>query len=81
MATNIITITDEAKVAFKGSLESPTPAPKKEFIFLDGKTLSFANACNVLGAIRIEPIADEMVAAARPIGMIGPQIAILLMIS
>ena len=38
-------------------------------------------ACSVLGATSNDPIADDKVAAANPIGMIGPQIAIFDMIN
>jgi len=38
-------------------------------------------ACRVRGATSIEPIADDMAAAANPMGIIGPQIAIFDMIS
>ena len=49
--------------------------------FLEGKTLSFPKACKVLGATNIEPSAEDTAAQAKPIGIIGPQIAILLITS
>ena len=44
----------------------------QKFIAFAGKILSAPKACNVLGATIIEPKADEIVAAAKPIGIIGP---------
>ena len=54
----------------------PTPAASNRLTRLLGTIPSAASACSVRGATRIEPIADDSVAHASPIGMIGPQIAI-----
>ena len=63
-------------VPLVGSLVFFFPFESHWSIFLDGKMLSFHNACRVLGATIIEPRAEEMAAHAKPIGIIGPQIAI-----
>lgn len=76
--TKTITITLVARVAFSGSLTGPLPLLRKRFTIPVGKVLSPARACKVRGAIRIDPIAEESVAAPSPIGMMGPQRAILL---
>jgi len=78
---NIIAIIDTINNAFTGSFLFPRPEAKILFMRENGNILSKAIACNVLGAIRSEPMADDNEAAARPIGIIGPQIAILLMIN
>ena len=46
-----------------------------------GNISSTPRACNVLGATITDPSAEDIAAQARPIGIIGPQIAILLIIS
>jgi len=66
------------KVELTGSLASPLPLLRKSLRGEIGKIRSRANACMVLGAISIDPIADESVAAPSPMGIIGPQMAILL---
>lgn len=68
-------------VAFRGSLASPTPAERNAFTRSDRTMRSLPRACRVRGATRIEPMADESVAPARPMGMMGPQTAIWLMTS
>ena len=68
-------------VPFKGSLFSFFCLANQKSILLEGKILSFASACKVLGAIIIDPKADEIAAHASPIGIIGPQIAISLITS
>ena len=69
-------------VELKGSFSSPTPLPIKLLILLPGKVLSIPIACNVLGATSIDPIAEDIVDAANPSGIIiEPKTAILLIIS
>ena len=46
-----------------------------------GKISSTPNACSVLGATITDPNAEEIAAQAKPIGIIGPQIAIRLIMS
>lgn len=68
-------------VAFLGSFFPLVPFDTHLLINLLGKTLSIPIACKVLGATINESKADDMVAAARPIRMIGTQRAILLIIN
>src|SRR5210317_1337107 len=63
-------------VALKGSLFSPLPKDNQRVKDFEGRTRSEANACRVRGATKILPMAEEIVAAAKPIGIIGPQIEI-----
>ena len=59
------------------------------FLFLDnqlfnvrvGNISSTPRACSVLGATITEPKAEDMAAQPRPIGIIGPHIAIRLIIN
>ena len=67
--------------ACTGSLESAFPYPSQRLTKLFGNILSAPMACKVRGATRMEPSAEDSAAAAKPIGMIGPQYAILCMIS
>jgi len=64
----------------KGSFDTGFPLANQVFTNLVGNTLSRPMACRVLGATIIEPRADEREAAANPIGIIGPQTAILCII-
>ena len=74
-------IIQETNEAFIGSIVP--------FLFFDsqvlrvsvGNILSTPKACNVLGATITEPKAEEIAAQPSPIGIIGPQIAILLIMS
>ena len=74
-------IMQEIKEAFIGSIVP--------FLFLDsqvfkvsvGNILSTPKAWRVLGATITEPRAEEIAAQPRPIGIIGPHIAIRLIIS
>ena len=59
------------RVALNGSLVSPLPLKRNAFNLLEGKERSPARACRVRGATSIEPMADEKVDAARPMGMIA----------
>ena len=59
-------------VALIGSLVSPLPFSRTLFTLLDGKERSPASACRVLGATRMEPMAEEKVEAASPSGIIKP---------
>jgi hypothetical protein len=63
-------------VAFNGSLFLEPPFARMLFMELVINILSAANAFRVLGATIIDPKAEEIVAAASPIGIIGHQIAI-----
>ena len=54
-------ITKANKIAFLGSFATPCPLPKKE-----GTILSLAMACNILGAPRMLPRADDSVAPQMP---------------
>ena len=68
--------------AFIGSLSDFRPLANHWFTDLDGKDLSIDNACSVRGATITEPIADEMVEAAKPKGIaILPPKAIFAMIN
>ena len=80
-ATVTIAMPAVTRVAFRGSLPGPAPSANTEFAPFTGKMASPANAWRVRGATRMEPMADERVAAPRPMGMIGPQRAILDMTS
>ena len=69
-------------VALKGSFVMPFPFAISLFNPLIGKESSIARACNVRGATIMDPIADEIVDAASPKGiMMGPNMAILLIIN
>ena len=70
-----------SRVALRGSLASPTPAASQPLARRRGMTASRAKACRVRGATMMEPMADEIQAQARPIGMIGPHRAMRPMIS
>ena len=61
---------------FIGSLSFFLSFRNQLFIFWSGNTLSFPRACKVLGAIITDPNAEDTAAHAKPIGIIGPQIAI-----
>ena len=69
------------RVAFSGSLFLKLPLANKEFRGAEGNISSAAKAFKVRGATMIVPRAEEMDAQARPIGIIGPQTAILDMTS
>ena len=64
------------RVAFKGSLFLKLPLARKVLMGLVGKMSSAASAFKVLGATIRVPKAEEMVAQARPMGMMGPHTAI-----
>jgi len=69
-------------VAFQGSEVLPFPLDSERFARGIGIDRSRARACKVLGATRIEPIADEIVDAAKPSGIItAPKTAMSLIIS
>jgi hypothetical protein len=55
----------------KGSSSLPFPLASQKLLILEGNSLSLAIACNVLGATMIEPNAEDIVAAANPIGIIS----------
>ena len=74
--TKTIAIAEVTSVALRGSFVAPTPAETKSLRRGRGTMRSAPRACSVRGATRMDPIAEEIVAHARPIGMIGPQIAI-----
>jgi hypothetical protein len=80
IATKRRAIPPEIRVAFSGSWAGPRPRARKALALTVGRTRSRARACSVRGATRIDPTADEMVAAPSPIGMIGPHRAIFDMI-
>ena len=66
-------------MALNGSLLFPLPLASRLINPCTGEYPIYRQGLKrVAGATRIEPIAEEIVAAARPIGIIGPQIAILL---
>jgi len=79
--TNMMAMTLVAIEALTGSFLSVVPLDNHLLRLLKGNTLSPPIACNVRGAIIKEPRADEMVAAANPIGIMGPHNAILLIMS
>ena len=56
----------DSAAAQRGSPASPDPLATKRFSAGKGSTLSWPSACRVRGATRIEPRADESVAAASP---------------
>ena len=58
-------------VAFTGSLASPEPAFSALFQSGTGSMRSPARACSVLGATKMEPMAEDAVAVANPMGIIG----------
>jgi len=60
-------------VAFLGSFFFGVPLATHLFTVSLGNTSSLPIAYNVLGATIKEPKAEEIVAAANPIGIIGPQ--------
>ena len=68
-------------VALRGSFASPCVAASSSFILGAGMMRSLPIAWRVLGATRIDPIAEDRVAAASPIGTMGPHRAIRLMTS
>jgi hypothetical protein len=65
-------MTTVTMVALTGSLVSPFPRPRNWLALGMGRTRSPASAWRVRGATRIDPMADEIVAAASPRGMMGP---------
>ncbi len=68
-------------VPFLGSFSLPLPAARNSVAPGTATTRSEASACSVRGATRMEPIADDSVAQASPIGMIGPHMAMRLITS
>src|SRR5210317_820695 len=66
---------------FTGSLSVFFPLANQLFMDFCGKISSNPMACKVRGATMIDPSAELSEAAASPMGIIGPQMAILLMIN
>ena len=66
---------------FIGSLSFFLPFAIQRSSFREGNTWSLPRAWRVLGAIIIDPSAEDIAAHASPIGIIGPQIAISLITS
>ena len=71
-ATKKIRIAAVTQVAFAGSLVSPLPRLRNRFHPVEGKKLSALRACKVRGATRIDPRAEESVAAPKPMKTEGP---------
>jgi len=69
-ATKIKAIRQVIREALYGSFISPLPLDSQRLSLLAGNALSIASACRVLGATRIEPMAEEKVDAASPKGII-----------
>ena len=69
-ATKINAIIPITIDAFLGSLCPPSPFAKNLLANGSGKQRSMLKACNVLGATRYDPIAEDIVEAARPSGTI-----------
>ena len=80
-ATNTVAIPNTTREALYGSDVWPRPCASHSPILRKGKMPSEARACKVRGATNAEPSAEEIVAQARPMGMIGPHTAIRDMIS
>jgi hypothetical protein len=72
MANVIAAVTS---VALRGSFVSPSPRATNRLNRRTGMMWSAPIACSVRGATSTDPTADESVAQASPIGMMGPQSA------
>jgi len=81
MITTAIASTPVTRVALRGSLAGPAPRARNRLAPPIGTQRSRAMACSMRGATRQLPMAEDSVAQARPIGMIGPQTAMSAMTS
>ena len=66
-ATKQTAMAPDRAMAQRGSPAWPNPLARSRFSAGKGRTRSWPSACRVRGATRIEPSAEESVAAASPI--------------
>ena len=73
--TKQIAMAPDRAMAQRGSPAPPNPLASNRFSAGKGRTRSWPSAWRVRGATRIDPSAEDRVAAASPIKTAGPQTA------